>query len=120
MPYKNIENHRSWMRSWRKENPEINWKHNTKSALKVNYGLTFDDINRILKEQNGRCKICPRLIKFEYGCRKSNRCCVDHDHKTMKIRGLLCDMCNKGLGHFNEDEKTLLSAIEYLRESLNE
>jgi hypothetical protein len=39
---------------------------------------------------------------------------VDHDHKIGKVRGLLCDQCNKGLGHFKDSKETLLKAIKYL------
>jgi len=40
---------------------------------------------------------------------------IDHNHKTGKYRGLLCDNCNLGLGHFKDSPALLAKAIEYLR-----
>ena len=40
--------------------------------------------------------------------------CVDHDHKTNKIRGLLCNSCNRGLGYFRDDIRMVRKAAKYL------
>lgn len=40
--------------------------------------------------------------------------CVDHNHKTGEIRGLLCGLCNSGIGHFKDKIKLLKKAIKYL------
>lgn len=60
------------------------------------------------------CAICKEpqsvLLKGEL-----KRLAVDHCHKTKKIRGLLCDNCNKGLGLFKDKPELLNSASEYLR-----
>jgi hypothetical protein len=56
------------------------------------------------------CKICGKpetAINKKY-------LCIDHDHGTLKVRGLLCDNCNKGLGCFKDDIEALKKAIEYL------
>lgn len=69
------------------------------------YGLTLEAHDSLLAEQKGRCAICDRRLK-KYG--------VDHNHKTNKVRGLLCYGCNTALGLFQDSVKTLRRAISYL------
>jgi hypothetical protein len=73
------------------------------------FGITLDDYNRILKEQNDSCKICStHLEAFKKGLH------VDHCHKTGKVRGILCTNCNTGLGMFKDNPELLTLAISYL------
>jgi hypothetical protein len=74
--------------------------------LKQNFGLTVQDFNRLSKLQNGCCAICGEQPK-----RKLH---VDHCHTTGKIRGLLCQRCNMGLGNFCDSPELLVKAIAYL------
>jgi len=62
--------------------------------LKHKYDLSIDQYEQLLKDQNYSCAICD--IKFE------NRPDVDHDHKTGKVRGLLCRRCNLVVGIFEK------------------
>lgn len=61
-------------------------------------------------KQNGRCEICGC---YEIELNKS--LCVDHNHKTKKLRGLLCDKCNRGLGFFDDNPDLCREASKYLR-----
>lgn len=83
--------------------------------LKLNFGITLEWFNKKLKEQNGVCAICG---KSEYLVdprnNKIRELCVDHDHKTGKIRGLLCGKCNQAIGLLNDNIQILQSAINYL------
>jgi hypothetical protein len=75
------------------------------------YGITREEFAEMSTAQRDLCKICNRPPTGK------TRLSVDHDHTTGIIRGLLCDPCNKGLGHFRDDINLLAAAIEYLQSS---
>jgi hypothetical protein len=75
--------------------------------LKVKYGITQNDYDNMLLLQNNKCAICNRDMN-DYG----KVFCVDHNHSTGKVRGLLCDPCNYGLGFY---EKHKDKYIAYLK-----
>jgi hypothetical protein len=103
---KNREKLNEYQRTWRK-----NHKHRTKeSDLKKTYGISLDEVKLILKYQNNECKICHKTLEI-----MSRDCCVDHDHKTGIIRGILCRNCNYGLGNFQDKIELLYLAIDYLK-----
>lgn len=76
--------------------------------LKAYYCLTPLDFNLLLKLQNNRCAICRQ--KFQ----GTNYPYVDHNHKTKKVRGLLCLRCNMALGQLKDDIELMRNAIRYL------
>jgi len=76
--------------------------------LKYKFGITVEQYNQMFVEQNGTCLICHQVnIRGRY-------LVVDHNHKTGKIRGLLCYHCNNGLGQFKDNIDSLLEAAKYL------
>ena len=75
------------------------------------YGLTQDDYDRMLEEQNGGCAICGCA---ESGHNATNLLLVDHCHKTNVVRGLLCSLCNLAIGRFKDDKRSLIAATFYL------
>lgn len=77
--------------------------------LKRHYGLTIEQYNGILSEQNGKCAICGTNE-----CSSGKSFAVDHDHQTGKIRGLLCVNCNMGIGSMKDDVNIMKRAIAYL------
>lgn len=77
--------------------------------LIANYGITLEQYNELLAKQKGICAICKEPSP------NGKRLCVDHCHKTGKVRGLLCDICNKGVGHFRDNSEYLRAAINYLK-----
>ncbi len=81
------------------------------------YGLTREDVFKILKEQNNKCKIC--YIKIYLNKNRKDNLCVDHDHNSGEVRGLLCRHCNWGLGHFKDNINNLYNAIQYLKTQKN-
>lgn len=72
------------------------------------YGLTLEEYKNLWDKQLGLCAIC--LITLEPG----NFTQIDHCHITDKVRGLLCGLCNRGLGQFRDSITALNRAIEYL------
>lgn len=72
------------------------------------FGVKPDEFNEALKYQDYKCAICKRA---EGDVR---RLCVDHDHKTGLLRGLLCDDCNMGLGLFRDNMEYIYEALSYL------
>ena len=80
--------------------------------LKKKYGITHDDYLAMLEEQNGCCLGCGAIAKDQpYGVLD-----VDHNHKTGKVRGLLCNPCNRLLGLSGDSASVLLSLVSYLNE----
>lgn len=76
-------------------------------SVETIYGLTEERYFEKIKEQGNLCAIC--------GKKDEGRVlCVDHDHKTGQVRGLLCNNCNVGLGNLKDDIQILQSAIGYL------
>lgn len=80
--------------------------------LRKLYGLTLDQYRVLLESQNYGCAIC-RATKEQNDKRRD--LCVDHEHSTGRVRGLLCGNCNRGIGYFKEDPKRIQSAIDYLK-----
>lgn len=78
-----------------------------KYFLRTKYKISVDQYDIIFNDQAGLCKICKQTSK--------NRLCVDHDHITKRIRGLLCTKCNVGLGMFQSSILYLESAVIYLK-----
>jgi uncharacterized Zn finger protein (UPF0148 family) len=85
-------------------------KRNRKQQISL-YGLTVEQYDDMIIGQNYVCAICGRSEK------SSTRgvLFIDHDHKTGKVRGLLCDSCNRGLGYFYDNTSFLSNAIKYLK-----
>lgn len=82
--------------------------------LKKKFGISLDTYNKMLAEQNYKCYICHRH-ENEF----KRKLAVDHCHKTGKIRKLLCEKCNVGLGSFYENIDIIKNAIEYLKGNNN-
>lgn len=92
-------------------------KRNSYKSCKVlqsKYGITLDNYQQMLIEQNNSCRICGTLTADKSNI--SRRFAVDHCHTTGKVRGLLCIKCNAGIGMFNDNLDILISAVSYLQE----
>jgi len=87
----------SWCRDCRKEYRNANSRGIYRNAIS-------DEDLKDLKSSTKECVICGDETKLV----------VDHDHATGKIRGMLCNHCNRGLGHFRDDPTLLEFAAQYL------
>jgi hypothetical protein len=85
------------------------------------FGLTVEEYDRLLEDQNGVCAICnnPESDPHPTTKRIQKNLAVDHCHETNTNRGLLCAKCNKGLGSFKDNIAYLERAIDYLRRHAN-
>lgn len=71
------------------------------------YGMTNEEFAEICDAQDGLCAICggePGKLGL----------CIDHDHDTGEVRGVICTWCNSGLGHFRDNPEFLRLAAAYL------
>lgn len=74
----------------------------------------MDEYEEMYKEQGGKCALCGLPEKATNGD-KTARLCIDHDHDTGEVRGLLCRGCNHILGAIETKPKEwLLKAEAYL------
>lgn len=98
-------------KKWKQNNRERERLNRRRNALNE-YGLTLEDYDSMLKSQNGACKICGRQ---DTGSSRVKNFHVDHCHSTGKVRGLLCNNCNRGIGYLGDNIERLEKALEYLR-----
>ena len=78
--------------------------NNRLKARARRYGVSLQDIENMTERQHRKCLICGKLDKLF----------IDHDHKTGKIRGLLCNQCNLAVGYLDDNPAKLMNAIRYL------
>lgn len=83
---------------------------NHKAHLKRKYGISKEEYDLLYDKQKGCCAICGR-----HQSELKVALCVDHDHATGKIRGLLCKNCNLLLGYAEDSRGVLIKAMQYLR-----
>ncbi len=115
----NRERSRETQRAWNRRNPDriraALKRYQAKDprrlrAMKVarQYGVTFDEA--VVLVSAAACGICGRA--FGTGWRRQ---CIDHDHATGRVRGVLCRRCNATLGHLEESEALIARFSDYLR-----
>lgn len=103
-------------KKWRKDNPERNQESQRNRNLLKRYGITLTEYESLFEAQGCKCGICGTSENYSghTGPRKEWSFSVDHCHTTGKIRGLLCNDCNRALGLFKDNKELLQSAIVWL------
>lgn len=100
--YRTSEKRRTYLANWRCANRDFaRWAH-----LRQRYGLSKESFLALVEKQAGKCAICGAILGISLH--------VDHDHKTEKIRGLLCGDCNKAIGLLEDSPKVCRQAADYL------
>jgi hypothetical protein len=99
----------------RKKNREDSLKYHKNNKerskerlLKTKYNLTLQQFKEMMNNADCKCAICGNMLL------ELSNANVDHDHSTGKVRGILCNNCNLGLGRFKDNLDLLLNAIKYL------
>jgi hypothetical protein len=110
LPYKHRNDQNAAVRDWRKRYPDKWRKIQRANRLKLTYGITPEQYDEMLAQQQHRCAICLTSTPPS----RNGFFSIDHDHSTGKIRGLLCDFCNRGLGLFRDSPTALRLAADYL------
>jgi hypothetical protein len=101
---------KEYMKQWRSENPEYHLSPQRKDygrnwqRLKK-YGIDKEGFEELLHKQGGLCACCGRVMDNPH---------VDHCHETGLIRGLLCFLCNSGIGKLGDNLCGVLKAVNYL------
>jgi len=98
-------------RQYYRQNPEKH-RSNVAAYKKSNYartraqslGLNTEDVEQAITLSDGKCGVCKRKRVLV----------IDHDHVTMKVRGLLCITCNTGIGKLGDNVEGLQKALQYL------
>jgi hypothetical protein len=101
-----LEGRAKYMRDWRKANP-LRAKHHD---LKKTLGIGLDEYTHLLEKQGGKCAICGKADEWF-------NLAADHCHNKGYVRGLLCSLCNRGLGLYRDDPSLLRRAAEYIEET---
>ena len=97
-------------KKYRENNKEKFISCNRRSYLKREYGVTPEKYDEMQDCQSNSCAICHR-----HQSKLNVKLAIDHCHKTGKVRGLLCQACNRSLGGFNDNIILLTNAILYLQ-----
>lgn len=106
---KNIKHAKEYTRKYYLDHQDVMRQQARKSGYKRVYGITIEQRDDILKKQNGICAICKVKLATD----------TDHNHITGRVRGMLCNTCNTGLGSFQDNPLILLSAVQYLENDGN-
>jgi len=88
--------------AWVKRNPE----KDLDARLRAIYGITLVEREAMRKAQDGKCAICHR---------PSDTLEIDHNHKTERVRGLLCRSCNFAIGLLQDSPEVIETALNYVR-----
>lgn len=108
-------------RQWRVDNPERRKDterryeaRNPNRHLRNRYGISLDTKRRLFERQGSRCGACGTTEPRHPRLSGESGWCLDHDHATGAIRGVLCWRCNVALGYLDDSPERLRRMADYL------
>lgn len=104
------QNCRKWREEDKKNNPDKAYLQSRNNKLQHKYGISLAEFEKMAEAIDYKCEICGE----EERTRKD--LVVDHNHSTGETRGLLCSMCNTGIGQLGDSPSNLARAIQYLHD----
>ena len=105
----NPERYKAYRRRYLAEHGEEKRRRDREGHLRRKYGVNQNMFEALVSAQLGNCVIC--------GANEDLNLHIDHDHRTNKVRGLLCGKCNKAIGLLNDDPELLMAAKLYLEQA---
>ena len=102
----NKKSHQNCNMKWRQT--EAGKLAGRKGHLKSKYKMTIEEFDKRLLNQKGLCAICEKLLS------DTKYICIDHNHETGAVRGILCKPCNSAIGFLKDSPKLLEAAKMYI------
>jgi len=99
-----------YMKKWRAKNGVRQHAY----QVRLDYKIPIGGYLKLLEEQGGACAACRKAETLTGPSGSPRRLSVDHDHTTGRVRGLLCNACNRAIGLAKDDPTTLRRLAEYL------
>lgn len=109
--HRNIERMRKRSLKFAKDNPENVRERQRRSRFKNRYGITIEQFNEMLKQQQENCALCGSPLNLI----TPQATHVDHCHTSGKVRGLLHKACNLMIGWAADNPKLLLQGAQYVQ-----
>jgi hypothetical protein len=103
------ERDRVYRKEWATKNHDKYLENIRNYRRMKKYGVTPAQWIELLRAQEGACALCLQTVES---------LCVDHDHETGEVRGLLCKSCNLVLGHLDKDPDLLGRIVAYLKRTM--
>lgn len=102
---------RECYKQWCLRHPETLRSKGWKDHLKQKYGITLEQYNGVLQQQEGKCALCKKTPE---GSGRKGQLVIDHDHQTGTVRGLLCYSCNNMVAYIEKYPELLSQIKPYL------
>lgn len=102
------QHQREYHKEYHIQNRDVINERSRRHHFEYRYGITKEEALALIVAADNKCQICKGIFT------KENPAHIDHDHKTKRVRGVLCRTCNNGIGFFKDDIELLKVAISYL------